>query len=54
MNRAVAGKAGSARIQVHTANAVGEIAAVQRRLSRELGREPTPEELAAELGTRPD
>jgi hypothetical protein len=30
------------------------IAAVQRRLSRELGRDLTPEELAAELGTRPD
>ena len=54
MTRAVAGKAGTTRIPVYMAKAIGEIAAVQRRLSRELGREPTPEELAAELGTRPD
>jgi DNA-directed RNA polymerase sigma subunit (sigma70/sigma32) len=36
------------------AKVIGEIAAVQRRLFRELGREPSPEELAAELGTSPD
>jgi RNA polymerase sigma factor (sigma-70 family) len=54
MTRAVAGQAGTTRIPVYVAKAIGEIAAVQRRLSRELGREPTPEELAAELGTRPD
>ena len=52
--RAVADNAQSARIPVHMARAISEIAAVQRRLSRELGREPTPEELAAELGTSSD
>ena len=54
MTRAVSSQPGTTRVPVHVANAIGEIAAVQRRLSRELGREPTPEELAAELGTRPD
>jgi RNA polymerase sigma factor (sigma-70 family) len=54
ITRAVADNAQSARIPVHMARAISEIAVVQRRLSRELGREPTPEELAAELGTSPD
>jgi RNA polymerase sigma factor (sigma-70 family) len=54
MTRALAGQAQPRRISDHLAKAVGEIAAVQRRLARELGREPTPEELAAEFGTRPD
>ena len=54
MNRAVARQAGTARVAGGPAEAIGEIAVVQRRLSRELGREPTPEELAAELGTGPD
>lgn len=42
------------RILDDTAAAVTEFIVVQRRLARELGREPTPEELAAEFGTRPD
>ena len=42
------------RIPVHTAEAITEIVKAQRRLARELGREPTPEELAAEFGTRPE
>ena len=54
ITRAVADNAKSARVPVHTARAISEIAVVQRRLSRELGREPTPEELAAELGTSSD
>jgi RNA polymerase sigma factor (sigma-70 family) len=54
ITRAVAGKVRTAPIPVRMAKVIGEIAVVQRRLSRELGREPTPEELAAELGTSPD
>jgi RNA polymerase primary sigma factor len=54
ITRAVAGQARTTRIPVHMAKAISEIAVIQRRLSRELGREPTPEELAAELGTSPD
>jgi RNA polymerase primary sigma factor len=54
VTRAVARQAGTTTLPAGLAAAIGEIAVVQRRLSRELGREPTPEELAAELGTRPD
>jgi RNA polymerase primary sigma factor len=54
IRRALADQARTTRNPVHTARAIGEIAVVQRRLFRELGREPTPEELAAELGTGPD
>ncbi len=54
ITRAVADKIRTARIPVRTAKVIGEIAVVQRRLFLELGREPTPEELAAELGTSPD
>jgi RNA polymerase primary sigma factor len=54
ITRAVAGRARDTRIPANTAGTIGEIAVVQRRLARELGREPTPEELAAELGTSPD
>ena len=53
ITRAVAGKAPNRRIPVHTATAIAEIAVVQRGYFRELGREPTPEELAAQLGTGP-
>jgi RNA polymerase sigma factor (sigma-70 family) len=54
ITRAVAGQAQPPPISDHLAKAIGEIAAVQRRLARELGREPTPEEMAAEFGTSPD
>jgi RNA polymerase primary sigma factor len=54
ITRAMADNAQSVPIPVHMARAISEIAVVQRRLSRELGREPTPEELAAELGTSSD
>jgi hypothetical protein len=42
------------RIPERTAAAIAEILIAQRRLARELGREPTPEELAAELSPDPD
>jgi RNA polymerase primary sigma factor len=54
ITRAVADQAQPPRISDHLAKTIGEIIVVQRRLARELGREPTPEELAAELGTSPD
>jgi RNA polymerase primary sigma factor len=53
-DRAGADRARPVRIPLRVAEDVVEIAAVQRRLLRELGREPTPEELAAELGASPD
>jgi RNA polymerase primary sigma factor len=54
ITRALANRAGTPRVPVLTAEALAEIVTVQRRLARELGREPTPEELAAELGARPE
>jgi RNA polymerase primary sigma factor len=42
------------RIPDHTAEAITEIVVVRRMLARELGREPTPEEVAAEFGTSAD
>jgi hypothetical protein len=53
ITRAVAANARTARIPARLGAVIGEIAEVQRRLLRELGREPTPEELAAELGGSP-
>jgi RNA polymerase primary sigma factor len=54
ITRALAANRGTPRIPDHTVKAITEFVLVQRRLARELGREPTPEELAAELGPRPD
>ena len=54
ITRALAAHRWTPRIPDHTAEAIAEIIVAQRRLARELGREPTPEELAAELGTEPD
>ena len=54
ITRALAAHGQAPRIPVHTAEAIAEIVKAQRRLARELGREPTPEELAAEFGTRPE
>jgi RNA polymerase primary sigma factor len=55
ITRALAAHVRAPRIPDHTAEAITtEIVAVQRRLARELGREPTPEELAAEFGTGSD
>jgi RNA polymerase sigma factor (sigma-70 family) len=54
INRALAGQARSTRSPVHVVEAISEIILLQHRLARELGREPTPEELAAELGTSPE
>jgi RNA polymerase sigma factor (sigma-70 family) len=55
ITRALAADVRAPRIPDHAAEAIAtEIVAVQRRLARELGREPTPEELAAEFGTSSD
>jgi RNA polymerase sigma factor (sigma-70 family) len=49
ITRAMAGQARTIRIPVHTADAINKLARVQRHMRRDLGREPTPEELAAGL-----
>jgi RNA polymerase primary sigma factor len=54
LTRAVADQAGTVRIPVDLIEAISEQTRVQRQLRRDPGREPTPEELAAELGTTPE
>lgn len=54
ITRALTAHLGTPRIPYHTAAAITEIVVVQRRLARELGREPTAEEVAAEFGAWPD
>ena len=49
ITRALAGAGRAQRILDRTAEAITEMVVAQRRLARRLGREPTPEELAAEL-----
>jgi RNA polymerase primary sigma factor len=54
ITRALAANVAGPRIPDHTAEAIAKIVIAQRRLARELGREPTPEELAAEFGGWPE
>ena len=53
ITRAIADQARTIRIPVHMAEAVSTLARVQRQMLQDLGREPAPGELAAELGTTP-
>jgi RNA polymerase primary sigma factor len=39
---------------VHLVEVINQLNRVQRRMRRDLGREPTPSELAAELGLTPE
>lgn len=48
ITRAMADQARTIRIPVHMVELINKVARVQRRLQSELGREPTPEEIAQE------
>ncbi|HXF84475.1 MAG TPA: sigma-70 family RNA polymerase sigma factor [Anaerolineales bacterium] len=50
INRSIAEQARTIRIPVHLFESITRILRVQRRLTQELGREPTTEELALEAG----
>ncbi len=50
MTRAIADQARTIRIPVHMIEALNRMVRVSRQLRQELGREPTPEEIAARLG----
>lgn len=50
ITRAIADQARTIRIPVHMVETINKLLRVSRRLSQELGREPTPEEIANELG----
>jgi RNA polymerase primary sigma factor len=54
ITRAMADQARTIRLPVHIVEAIGRMARVQRQLLQDLGRDPTPDELAAELDMTPE
>jgi RNA polymerase primary sigma factor len=54
ITRARADQARTIRIPVHMVEVINKLARVQRQLLQDLGREPTPEELARELDMTPE
>ena len=53
ITRAIADQARTIRIPVHMVETINRLIRVQRQLLQDIGREPTPEEIAAEMGTTP-
>jgi RNA polymerase primary sigma factor len=53
ISRAIADQARTIRIPVHMVEKLSTVLRVQRQLTREQRREPTPEEIATEMGTTP-
>jgi RNA polymerase primary sigma factor len=53
VTRAIADKARTIRIPVHMVEKLNKVVHVERQLVQELGREPTPDEIAAELECTP-
>jgi len=51
ITRAIADQARTIRIPVHMVETINKLIRVQRQLLQDIGREPTPEEIAAEMGT---
>jgi RNA polymerase primary sigma factor len=49
ITRAMADQAPTIRVPVHLVEVINKLARVQRQMLRDLGREPTPDELAVEL-----
>jgi RNA polymerase primary sigma factor len=54
IQRAKSDSARSVRIPVHMVEVINKLARVQRQMLQDLGREPTPEELAEELDMTPE
>ena len=54
ITRAMADQARTIRIPVHMVEVINKLARVQRQMLQDLGREPTPEELAKELDMSPE
>ncbi|MCU1589221.1 MAG: polymerase sigma factor [Frankiales bacterium] len=54
ITRAMADQARTIRIPVHMVEQINKLTRVQREMLQELGREPTPEELAKELDMTPE
>jgi len=53
ITRAIADQARTIRVPVHMVEQINKLMRVQRQLLQDMGREPTPEEIAAEMGTTP-
>lgn len=54
ITRAIADQARTIRIPVHMVETINKLYRISRRLMQELGREPTPEEIAEEAELEPD
>src|SRR5512141_52090 len=54
ITRAIADQARTIRIPVHMVETINKLYRITRRLMQELGREPTPEEIAEEMGIPPE
>src|SRR5665647_192582 len=54
VTRALADQARTIRIPVHMVENINKLVRVQRQLLQDSGREPTPEEIAEEMGTTPE
>lgn len=54
ITRAIADQARTIRIPVHMVETINKLIRVQRQLLQDLGREPTPEEIAEEMDMTPD
>lgn len=54
ITRAIADQARTIRIPVHMVETINKLVRIQRQLMQSLGREPTPEEIAEEMGLTPE
>ncbi len=54
ITRAIADQARTIRIPVHMVETINKLVRVQRQLSQELGKDPTPEQIAKEMGISVD
>jgi RNA polymerase primary sigma factor len=54
ITRAIADQARTIRIPVHMVETINKMTRIQRQLHQDLGREPSPDEIAAEMGLHPD
>lgn len=54
ITRAIADQARTIRIPVHMVETINKLIRVQRQLLQDLGREPTPEEIAEDMGLTPE
>ena len=54
ITRAIADQARTIRIPVHMVETINKLSRVKRQLLQELGRDPQPDEIAAEMGVSPE